>query len=369
MARYAARDGGAALARRGTGARARRVHAARGGTGAAAQRLGRFAAEDVRAVVDLPPFPSSAMDGFALRAADTPGRLPVVEGSRPAFRRPAPCVPVRRWRSRPAVSCRTVRMPSSRSSMLSNMTTRSRLPTLLATVTTSVRAAATLRRATSSSREVRASRRRRSALAAAAGAAAVRARVDRASRCSRPERSFASRASRSGPVRCTRRTASCSRPRSPPCRHRSAAGGRRRRGRASRRARAWARGRRARDLRRRLRRPARSRPRPAARARRRGGVLGRRRQAGEAGGVRCARLDARLRAAGQPRLVARQLRAVRPPCGARPPGRAEPWAGVRRRAARRAYAATPSGTSSCARGRACRTTVSCSSRSRDRSRT
>jgi molybdopterin molybdotransferase len=44
-----------------------------------AQLLGRFAAEDVRAAVDLPPFPSSAMDGFALRAADTPGRLPVVE--------------------------------------------------------------------------------------------------------------------------------------------------------------------------------------------------------------------------------------------------------------------------------------------------
>jgi molybdopterin molybdotransferase len=43
-----------------------------------AHLLGRFAAEDVRAAVDLPPFPSSAMDGFALRAADTPGRLPVV---------------------------------------------------------------------------------------------------------------------------------------------------------------------------------------------------------------------------------------------------------------------------------------------------
>jgi molybdopterin molybdotransferase len=43
------------------------------------QLLGRFAAEEVRAVVDLPPFPSSAMDGFALRAAETPGRLPVVE--------------------------------------------------------------------------------------------------------------------------------------------------------------------------------------------------------------------------------------------------------------------------------------------------
>ena len=39
---------------------------------------GRVLAEDARAVVDLPPFASSAMDGFALRAGDTPGRLPVV---------------------------------------------------------------------------------------------------------------------------------------------------------------------------------------------------------------------------------------------------------------------------------------------------
>ena len=39
---------------------------------------GRFLARDALAAVDLPPFPSSAMDGFALRASDTPGRLPVV---------------------------------------------------------------------------------------------------------------------------------------------------------------------------------------------------------------------------------------------------------------------------------------------------
>ena len=38
---------------------------------------GRVVAEPARAAVDLPPFPSSAMDGFALRAADTPGELPV----------------------------------------------------------------------------------------------------------------------------------------------------------------------------------------------------------------------------------------------------------------------------------------------------
>ncbi len=38
----------------------------------------RVLAEDVHALVDLPPFRSSAMDGFAVRVAETPGRLPVV---------------------------------------------------------------------------------------------------------------------------------------------------------------------------------------------------------------------------------------------------------------------------------------------------
>jgi len=38
---------------------------------------GRVLSEPGRAAVDLPPFDSSAMDGFALRAADSPGRLPV----------------------------------------------------------------------------------------------------------------------------------------------------------------------------------------------------------------------------------------------------------------------------------------------------
>jgi len=36
---------------------------------------GRLLAEPAVATIDLPPFPSSAMDGFAVRAADTPGRL------------------------------------------------------------------------------------------------------------------------------------------------------------------------------------------------------------------------------------------------------------------------------------------------------
>src|SRR5437660_9525626 len=42
-----------------------------------ADAAGRVLAEAARAVVDLPPFPSSALDGFAVRAADTPGTLPV----------------------------------------------------------------------------------------------------------------------------------------------------------------------------------------------------------------------------------------------------------------------------------------------------
>ena len=39
---------------------------------------GRVTAEDVRARVDLPPFASSAMDGFAVQAADLPGTLHIV---------------------------------------------------------------------------------------------------------------------------------------------------------------------------------------------------------------------------------------------------------------------------------------------------
>ena len=53
-----------------------------------AEARGRFLAEDAVAEVDLPPFASSAMDGFAVRSADTPGRLPVV--FRIAAGRPAP---------------------------------------------------------------------------------------------------------------------------------------------------------------------------------------------------------------------------------------------------------------------------------------
>jgi molybdopterin molybdotransferase len=54
------------------------------------QAAGRVLAEPARARVDLPPFPSSAMDGFAVRAADTPGELRIsdqrVAAGRPAGR-------------------------------------------------------------------------------------------------------------------------------------------------------------------------------------------------------------------------------------------------------------------------------------------
>src|SRR5947208_9595202 len=58
-----------------------------------AEAGGRFLAQAAEAAVDLPPFPSSAMDGFAVRAADTPGTLPVVAriaAGQPAARGLAP---------------------------------------------------------------------------------------------------------------------------------------------------------------------------------------------------------------------------------------------------------------------------------------
>ena len=125
-----------------------------------------------------------------------------------------------------------------------------------------------------------------------------------------------------------------------------------------------------RHFRRRVGRAARPRPADPRRARRRGGLLGRRRQAGQAARLRRARRDARLRPARQSRFVARRRRALRPPRAAGAAGRAR--AGARRsteaRSPRRC-AGTLSVTSSCARARARRMTVSSSSRSPVRSRT
>jgi molybdopterin molybdotransferase len=66
--------------------RAQPLAAERVPLGAAA---GRVTAAPATAVVDLPPFASSAMDGYAVRAADVPGTLPVVAAvaaGRPADR-------------------------------------------------------------------------------------------------------------------------------------------------------------------------------------------------------------------------------------------------------------------------------------------
>ncbi len=52
-----------------------------------ARAAGRVLAADAAAAADLPPFASSAMDGYALRASDTPGALPLafrVAAGRPA---------------------------------------------------------------------------------------------------------------------------------------------------------------------------------------------------------------------------------------------------------------------------------------------
>ena len=63
------------------------VRPLRAETVAVASAAGRVLAAAAVAVVDLPPFSSSAMDGFAVRSEDLPGRLPVV--ARIAAGRPA----------------------------------------------------------------------------------------------------------------------------------------------------------------------------------------------------------------------------------------------------------------------------------------
>ena len=44
---------------------------------ALADAIGRSLAEDIHALRDQPPYPASAMDGWAMAAADLPGRLRV----------------------------------------------------------------------------------------------------------------------------------------------------------------------------------------------------------------------------------------------------------------------------------------------------
>ena len=83
---------------------------------------------DRAALVDLPPFPSSAMDGFAVRAGTPARRAPArrganrgrIAGASARSRR------ARRWRSRPAAPSRKGRTRSSHSSSSRIRATRSR---------------------------------------------------------------------------------------------------------------------------------------------------------------------------------------------------------------------------------------------------
>ena len=132
------------------------------------------------------------MDGFAVRSERYPGAAADRRADRRRRARAARARGrARRWASRRAVSCPTVPTPSSPSSTLSRVTTVSRSEQLLARVTTCALEVATLLRAMSSCREARASGPRRSVHLLLPGSSTCRSRGARASRCSRPARSFA----------------------------------------------------------------------------------------------------------------------------------------------------------------------------------
>ena len=307
---------------------------------------GRVLAEDARAVVDLPPFDSSAMDGYAVRAADTPGRLRVGRpvGRRAAARRTPIGAGRGRRRSRPARSC-----PDGADAVVPVEAASREGDVVRSSGVARRRARSSARRrcaqpATIVGRGGHAcSARRRSARSPPPGVASVRVRAaaarrgarDRAASCARP-------ASRSRPARSTSRTRAL-------LAAQLAVGGRRasivlapgRRRRATRRATRSSAGS-SRDvldhLRRRLGRAARSRPRARSQE------LGARRCSGASPSSPGKPIafamrgdDARLRPAREPRLVARRLRALRPPGPARAAGRARAAAGV---PARRARAST-----------------------------
>src|SRR3954453_4726073 len=78
--RYAQTVGGLLTYEQAQAAVLDRAHPLESEQVALADGLGRVLAQPARALVDLPPFASSAMDGYAVRAEDVPGTLPVVEG-------------------------------------------------------------------------------------------------------------------------------------------------------------------------------------------------------------------------------------------------------------------------------------------------
>ena len=173
---------------------------------------GRVPAEPARSRVDLPPFDSSAMDGFAVRSGDTPGRLPVSEripAGKPAGRPLEPgeamgiatggTVPDRRRRSHPARGCCRSRQRDrdrGRSTGWNEC---------------SPREAGTSASARWSWSPASFSGQRRSARLRPPGFPSCRASGGQELRCSRPARSSGGRVRRSSPDRSTRRTLRCSR--------------------------------------------------------------------------------------------------------------------------------------------------------------
>ena len=115
---------------------------------AVADAVGRVLREPALARVDLPPFASSAMDGFALRAAETPGELPVAFRSRPASLRPVRFLHGLLRASRLARRCPRERTLSFRSSAWSIAAIASRFRKQRALASTCDLAAATFGRGT-----------------------------------------------------------------------------------------------------------------------------------------------------------------------------------------------------------------------------
>ena len=339
---------------------------------ALADASGRVLAEDARAAVDLPRFRSSAMDGFAVRAADTPGTLPVVAPDRRRTSGGAPTGGRRGdghldgWRrSRGRRRRRADRARQGRGRHRRDPPGCARR-----------RERAAPRRGRQRRRRRRPRRRRADAVAARRARldgehdAHVRAPAEGLDRLDRDRAEAAGRAAARGrDLRVERADA-----RRPPGRRgrgRRSAGARRGRfGRARGRARPRARRGRPRHLGRRVGRAARPRARHARPPRRRGGVLGRRDAPGQAPLVRDARSHARVRAAREPGLLAGRRAALPAAGGPRAPGAPPPRAAVRRwgRSPRPRHA-EPRATTSNARRSSGRGTTSCSRRSRARSRT
>ena len=319
-----------------------------------------------------PSFPASAMDGFALRAADAPATLPVV--ARIAAGRPV----AEALEAGQAMAIATGGVvPDGADSVvpIEDVEERDGVVVVPGAVETGAnvrpRGGDLDRRRPSSWQQERASARCISGALAAAGVTHVScspATPGRAGR-HRDRASVAGRDARQGrDLRRERRD-----PRHPDREHgrlgRPAASRGGRRGRDPRRGRARPRRRRARDERRRLGRRLRPGARHRGRARRRGGLLARCRSTRQARCVRGPRPHARLRASRQPGLLSRRLRAVRAPCAACAAGPGPAEARSSAPGASDGRSSSSAGTRCYGRARGSRTGPLCSTRSPGRSPT